>query len=111
LATNLANADTPHYKAQDIDFKTALSMASKKQQATGMLQTTNQNHFSNTDLSANSMATAIQYRVAVQDSLDGNTVDEQIEQSQFMENAVQYQASLDFLGGKFQSLTKAIKGE
>jgi flagellar basal-body rod protein FlgB len=47
----------------------------------------------------------------MQDSLDGNTVDTQIEQSQFMENAVQYQASLEFLGGKFTSLRKAIKGE
>jgi flagellar basal-body rod protein FlgB len=47
----------------------------------------------------------------MQDSLDGNTVDEQIEQSQFMENAVQYQASLDFLGGKFNGIRKALKGE
>jgi flagellar basal-body rod protein FlgB len=47
----------------------------------------------------------------MQDSLDGNTVDEQVEQAQFMQNAVQYQASLEFLGGRFQGLTKAIKGE
>jgi flagellar basal-body rod protein FlgB len=53
----------------------------------------------------------VQYRIAMQDSLDGNTVDEQIEQSQFMQNAVQYQVSLEFLGGKFSSLTKALKGE
>jgi flagellar basal-body rod protein FlgB len=47
----------------------------------------------------------------MQDSLDGNTVDEQIEQAQFMQNAVQYQASLSFLSGKFKSLLTAIKGE
>jgi flagellar basal-body rod protein FlgB len=53
----------------------------------------------------------IQYRVATQDSLDGNSVDEEVEQAQFMQNAVQYQASLQFLGGKFNSLTRALKGE
>ena len=53
----------------------------------------------------------VQYRTTVQDSLDGNTVDEQIEQAQFMQNAVQYQATLEFLGGKFQSLTKALRGD
>jgi flagellar basal-body rod protein FlgB len=47
----------------------------------------------------------------MQDSLDGNTVDEQVEQAQFMQNAVQYQASLEFLGSRFKGLTKAIKGE
>jgi flagellar basal-body rod protein FlgB len=51
------------------------------------------------------------YRTTMQDSLDGNTVDEQIEQAQFMQNSVQYQASLNFLGGKFKGLLTAIKGE
>jgi flagellar basal-body rod protein FlgB len=53
----------------------------------------------------------VQYRSTVQDSLDGNSVDEQIEQAAFMQNSIQYQASLDFLGGKFNGLLKAIKGE
>lgn len=111
LATNLANADTPNYKAQDIDFRSALKMAAAGQQSSSMLHTTNAKHISNSIPGSNMTAADIQYRVAVQDSLDGNTVDEQIEQAQFMQNAVQYQASLDFLGGKFQSLTKALKGE
>lgn len=110
LATNMANADTPNYKAQDIDFQSALKMATAGQSATS-LQTTNQKHFSNSGLGNDMMSPAVQYRVATQDSLDGNTVDEQVEQAQFMQNAIQYQASLEFLGARFQSLTKAIKGE
>ncbi|MCX4187351.1 flagellar basal body rod protein FlgB [Methylophaga sp. OBS4] len=110
LATNLANADTPEFKARDIDFKTALSMASAGQ-TSGHIQTTHQNHISTNAGGSDMMLTQAQYRVAVQDSLDGNTVDEQIEQAQFMQNAVQYQASLEFLGARFQGLSKAIKGE
>jgi flagellar basal-body rod protein FlgB len=114
LAANLANADTPNYKAQDIDFRQALNGAIKDSTSTSaqQMQTTHQNHipFSGGAGSTGLMA-PVQYRIAMQDSLDGNTVDEQIEQSQFMQNAVQYQVSLEFLGGKFSSLTKALKGE
>jgi flagellar basal-body rod protein FlgB len=107
LASNLANADTPNYKARDIDFKSAMKMASSDQ-LSGM-QTTNTNHIQS---SRGSFASpAVQFRTAMQDSLDGNTVDEQVEQAQFMQNSVQYQASLDFLGGKFKGLLTAIKGE
>ncbi len=109
LASNLANADTPNYKARDIDFQSAMKMAMDSQ-SPASLQATNSKHFS-TQTNSLSMSPAVQYRTVTQDSLDGNTVDTQIEQSQFMENAVQYQASLEFLGGKFNSLRKAIKGE
>ena len=54
---------------------------------------------------------AVQFRTTMQDSLDGNTVDEQVEQAQFMQNSVQYQASLNFLGARFQGLLSAIRGE
>jgi flagellar basal-body rod protein FlgB len=107
LASNLANVDTPNYKAKDIDFQTALKMAARDQSSAAM-QTTNAKHISTSN--GQPFAPAIQYRTTMQDSLDGNTVDEQIEQSQFMENAVQYQASLNFLGGKFASIKRALKG-
>jgi len=107
LASNLANADTPNYKARDIDFQTALKMASTGQSEP--IKATHKNHFSTSG--GESFSPALQYRQSMQDSLDGNTVDEQIEQSQFMQNAVQYQASLEFLGGKFRSIRSAIKGE
>lgn len=107
LASNLTNADTPNYKARDIDFQSALKMATSGQ-ATG-LKATHQNHFSGANGQFNSPS--VQYRVSIQDSLDGNTVDEQIEQTQFMQNAVQYQASLEFLGARFKGLMKAVRGE
>lgn len=109
LASNLANADTPNYKARDIDFQSAMKMAMDSQSPSS-LKATNSKHFS-TQTNSLSMSPAVQYRSVMQDSLDGNTVDTQIEQAQFMENAVQYQASLEFLGGKFNGIRKAIKGE
>ncbi|MCC5796408.1 MULTISPECIES: flagellar basal body rod protein FlgB [Methylophaga] len=108
LATNLANADTPNYKARDIDFQSALKMAASGQTSPS-LNTTHQKHIAGSG--GSSFDSQLQYRQTMQDSLDGNTVDEQVEQSQFMQNAVQYQASLEFLGSRFQSLTKAIRGE
>ncbi len=107
LASNMANADTPNYKARDIDFQSAMKMAVKGQ-STG-IETTHSNHI---NVSGGQFSSpAMQYRATVQDSLDGNTVDEQIEQAQFMQNSVQYQASLNFLGGKFRGLLSAIRGE
>jgi flagellar basal-body rod protein FlgB len=107
LASNLANTDTPNYKARDIDFQAAMKMATSGQSSG--LNTSHSNHIS---ASADRFDSPdIKYRTTMQDSLDGNTVDEQIEQAQFMQNSVQYQASLNFLGGKFKSLLTAIRGE
>ena len=104
LASNLANADTPGYKARDLDFRNALESA----QAATALKTTRAGHIG----SANGSGGAhMLYRVPVQPSLDGNTVDTQVEQSEFAENAVRYQATLRILGGKVSGLMKAIKGE
>jgi flagellar basal-body rod protein FlgB len=107
LASNMANADTPNYKARDIDFQSAMKMAASSQSTA--METTHSNHINVSNGSFSSPA--IQYRTTVQDSLDGNTVDEQIEQAQFMQNSVQYQASLNFLGAKFSGLLSAIRGE
>ena len=108
LAANMANVDTPNYKARDIDFQSALKMATSGQ-SSGM-NTTHNNHFSTAE-QGQFGSPFVQYRTAIQDSLDGNTVDEQLEQAQFMQNSVQYQASLNFLGAKFQGLLSAIRGE
>lgn len=107
LASNLTNADTPNYKARDIDFRAALKMATSGQDSS--IKTTHMNHMSSAGSQLNSPF--VQYRTPMQDSLDGNTVDEQVEQGQFMQNAIQYQASLSFLSAKFQGLMTAIKGE
>ncbi len=106
LASNLANADTPNYKARDIDFRAALERA----QGGGMgLQTTHAGHLA---LGEGALGGAeLGYRVPTHPALDGNTVDAQQEQARFAENAVQYQATLTFLNGRISSLTNALKGE
>ncbi len=106
LAGNIANADTPNYKARDIDFKQTLQLAAAK---SSDLVTTNSRHI---DSSGNSKSGAeIMYRIPSQPSLDGNTVDLQTERSAFLENSMMYQASLRFLNGKISGLYTAIRGE
>ncbi len=106
LASNIANEDTPGYKARDIDFKTAL--ANIQDQGNTALKLTNRNHIQQSGQLAG-METL--YRVPNQSSLDGNTVDSQLEKSAFAENALRYQASLTFLDMKFKGLIAALKGE
>lgn len=110
LANNLANVDTPNFKARDIDFKTVLQnqMASKQQASLG-LNTTSSGHVHG--LSAFVEDPNLLYREPSQPSIDGNTVDIHQEQAEFMKNALDFQASFRFLNGKFKSLTGAIKGE
>jgi flagellar basal-body rod protein FlgB len=106
LASNIANAETPGYKARDIDFKSAMENVSL--QSTGSLSRTNSKHIQiNTSESNNEML----YRVPNQSSLDGNTVDGLVEKSAFAENALRYQASLTFIDGKFKAMMAALKGE
>ncbi|MBK1691548.1 flagellar basal body rod protein FlgB [Ectothiorhodospira mobilis] len=105
LSSNIANADTPHYKARDLDFRQALEEADTS--GALHLRTTHATHIHAEGQGGPGEAL---YRVPTQPSLDGNTVDPQLEQAAFAENAVQYQASLDFLGDKFVGLKNALKG-
>jgi flagellar basal-body rod protein FlgB len=89
LASNIANAATPNYKARDLDFKAALQMAEEGQPGEA----------------------ALRYRVPVQSSLDGNTVEMATEQTAFAENALGYRTSLSFLQGRISTLSRALKGE
>lgn len=108
LASNLANADTPNYKAQDLDFQSALRSAAGLSDGDAIQMSTT--HASHQGGRMNAGGEAL-YRVPTQPSLDGNTVDAQIEKVKFAENALQYQASLQFLGAKIRNLMLAIKGE
>lgn len=99
IAGNIANADTPGFQARDLDFKTALSQALNAGNA-GMPQPMN----AATD-------PALRYRVPLQSSVDGNTVDVQVEQAAYMDSALHYQASLGFLDSKLKGLLTAITGE
>jgi flagellar basal-body rod protein FlgB len=104
LAANLANADTPGYKARDVSFDSILEDV-----RAGRGTTTNkaQGHF---DLNALSSA-AIFERSSGKESANGNTVSREFEQSAFSKNSVQYLASLRFLSGNVQGLMKALRGE
>ncbi len=105
LAANLANADTPHYKARDFDFRAAMDQAS---QGRVVLAATEPGHI---QPSAGGIDPEVHYRVPLQPSLDGNTVDLPVEQAKFAENALRYQATLTFLNGRIKGLLTAIKGE
>jgi flagellar basal-body rod protein FlgB len=113
LAGNLANADTPGYKARDIDFKSALQQAKGGQGQTALL-TTNSKHINSAGSApgrVDDVLGEMKYRVPSQPSLDGNTVDSLKEKTAFMENALLYQTNLQFLGGKMKHLKTALKGE
>lgn len=109
LASNLANADTPNYKARDIDFRQALNQAQQNTSADRM-KVSHPKHIQR-GLSAGGLTTDLLYRNPLQPSVDGNTVDTQQEKAQFVQNAMQYQASLRFLTGKIKAIKSAIKGE
>lgn len=108
LANNLANADTPGFKARDIDFRAALGAAEAQSQGLAMTRTDDQ-HIDTA--AAMSERAVLMYRNPHQPSLDGNTVDAQQEQARFMRNAMDFQASFQFLNSKFTGLSKAITGE
>ncbi|MDY6944630.1 MAG: flagellar basal body rod protein FlgB [Pseudomonadota bacterium] len=110
LAANMANADTPGYRARDIDFKSALAQASGNAQPGVQLHTTNASHIG-PKLVNGSAAPELKYRTPLAPSLDGNTVDAQLEQAAFAENTVRYQATLQFLNSKFRGLMTAITGQ
>ena len=95
LASNIANAATPNYKARDIDFGKALA------DATGNSGT------SAIEAAQNNVA----YRVPLETSLDGNTVELSTEQNQFAENALQYKTTLSFLEGRIGTVMQALRGE
>ncbi|MGR8932397.1 MAG: flagellar basal body rod protein FlgB [Gammaproteobacteria bacterium] len=105
LAANLANADTPDYKARDLDFKSVLSQTMESKAG---LERTREGHLPglHTQLGADLL-----YRNPQQPSLDGNTVEAHIEQAKYAENALQYQASLQFIKDNFGGLMTAIRGE
>jgi flagellar basal-body rod protein FlgB len=107
LAANLANADTPNYKARDVDF--AELMRAQLDEGQGALVKTHARHL---DVGGDRYFGAeVRYREPHQPSLDGNTVDTQIEQAEFMKNAMQYQASLEFLTERIRGLRSAVRGD
>lgn len=109
LAGNIANADTPNYKARDFDFSTALrnAVAGRGSEAGLRLASTSDRHLQGV---SGSDTVRLQYRTPPQDSADGNTVDMDLERANFSENAIHYDASLTFITGKIKTLMSAIQG-
>ncbi len=105
ISTNIAQANTPGFKAKGMDFQRALQAATSG--ASFGLSRTDARH-----ISASTRVTGeTKYRLPTQpDTGDGNTVDVDLERNLFMQNQIRHQASLDFLGSKFKNLTKALKG-
>ena len=108
LASNIANADTPNYKARDVDFGAMLRSASQQQTDKVVLASTHRDHIAP---SPGVAQPALMYRNPLHPSLDGNSVDAHVEQAKFAENAMLFQTSFTFLNSKVNGLMKALKGE
>lgn len=98
IAANIANADTPGFQARDIDFRSVLQDAQKAAGGDGATLST-------------AGLERPQYRVPLQPAVDGNTVDVQVEQGQFADAALRYQAGLSFIDGRIKSLMTALSGQ
>ncbi|MDY7560780.1 flagellar basal body rod protein FlgB [Pseudomonas sp. 10B1] len=110
LANNIANADTPNYKARDLDFAAVLAaQADKSKNGTFAMNTTNAAHIEAGGTGG--MDATLLYRTPSQPSLDQNTVDGQVEQANYAQNSVGFQASFTFLNSKFKGLMSALRGE
>lgn len=107
LASNIANADTPGYKARDFSFESAMQNAmSGRQQAGGVaLSRTDSGHISG---GSSSGAAAVQFRKESQSAVDGNTVDMDVERAQIAENAMQYQILTQLISEKFKGVRSAL---
>ena len=107
LAQNLANSDTPGYKAKDIDFKAAMAAATKGE-AQAPLKATQSGHIQPQGffLGAEEL-----YRSPMQSSLDGNTVEPHVEMAAFTDNSMRYLMTLRIMSGRINGMLSAIRGE
>ncbi len=109
IASNLANSDTPNYKARDINFSTALKSALGGVGGPVTLATTSPGHISGPGGSAGgSGGAALMYRSSLQPSLDGNTVDPDVERANFADNAMHYQFLIESMGSTFHLMSLAV---
>lgn len=109
IASNIANADTPNYKAKDVDFRAALQGALKAATATVPLATTQSGHIQGGG--APTLEGLTGYRAELQSAVDGNTVNMDVERAAFAENALHYEASVTFINGMLRSMNTAITGQ
>jgi flagellar basal-body rod protein FlgB len=113
IASNIANADTPNYKARDIDFASALQgVMARTQPPAGVLAATSAAHIARGAADGNTLpdGTPVLYRGVVQGSVDGNTVDMDVERNQFADNAIRYEAGITMINHQIRNLMAAIQG-
>lgn len=112
LASNIANADTPNYKARDIDFSTALknALANSGEPSAARLTTSAPAHLAGGNPNTLPDGTPVLYRNATQGNVDGNTVDADVERNQFTDNALRYEAGLTLIGAQIKNLLAAVQG-
>ena len=109
LSQNVANADTPNYKAKDVDFRAALQGALKASTSAVALATTQPGHIQGGG--APTLEGLTGYRRELQSAVDGNTVNMDVERAAFAENALHYEASVTFINGMLRSMNTAITGQ
>ncbi len=112
LASNIANADTPHYKARDLDFKASLQGALGGQGSSGgpldLARTDSRHLAAGNDAPAGA---SLRYRTETQSSVDGNTVDMDVERAAFAENALQYEAGIAFINQVLRNIQSALQNQ
>lgn len=110
LASNITNADTPNYKARDIDFASALKNAMAGTSTELPVVQTSPLHLQGNSGSS-VMGAPVMYRQPIQPSADGNTVDMDVERAQFTDNALRYEASVMFVNARLKGILTAIQGQ
>jgi len=109
LANNLANAETPNYQARDLDFGAVLQAQEAGANKSFQPARTHSRHMAMESFI--DQAAGLRYRTTTQAAIDGNTVDTQIEQAKYAQNAIDFQASFTFLNSKFKGLMTALRGD
>lgn len=109
IASNIANADTPNFKARDLDFGAALKGALGGAGSGLGLKTTSARHLAGA--APGPLEASLKFRNEEQGAVDGNTVNMDVERSAFAENSVHYQASVTFINGLLTSMQRAVQGQ
>ena len=113
IASNIANADTPNYKARDIDFNSAMKLAmNRSTPQVSELTKTSTTHLSSHSPAGSSGVNGVPllYRNIQQGAIDGNTVDMDVERNQFADNAIRYEAGITMISGQIKNMLTAIQG-
>ena len=106
IASNIANVDTPNYKARDLDFSSVMATTQSNS-----MRTSHARHIGVTNYQALQGESMVKYRMPNSASLDGNTVEINTENSLFTENSLRYQATNTFLNSKIKGVMSALRGE